>query len=84
MKNFKIINNSTLAMNMLNSFYIFLLGECADLYNLEEMQNIASALSTGQLRITRLDKVESGMTKYLTRVRQNCHVVICLSTKGTA
>ena len=57
-------------------------GQFDGMYSLEEMQNIASALSTGQLRITRLDKVDNGMLKYLARVQQNCHVVICMSNSG--
>ena len=42
------------------------------------MQNVASQMTPGQVKITSAEKIDSTFKKFIQRVRQNMHVVICL------
>ena len=58
------------------------LGTCAELYTPEMVQSIAVQMTPGHIKLTRLEKVEVAFDKYLQKVRQNLHVIVCLDTSG--
>lgn len=59
-------------------------GTCPDLYTDEEVQSIATQMTPGQVKATRVDKIEAMFDKFLKRVRQNLHVITCLNYNGTS
>jgi hypothetical protein len=52
------------------------------LYSPEEIQMIAQQMTPGQVKTTRLDKIEAAFNKFLKRVQQNLHVIFSFSYTG--
>ena len=57
-------------------------GTCAGLYTPEMTQRIATLMTPGRVKVTRLEKIEYLFENYLVRVRQNLHVIVCIDTSG--
>ncbi|XP_013418883.1 dynein heavy chain domain-containing protein 1-like [Lingula anatina] len=59
-------------------------GTCPGLYTTEELQQIATQMTPGQVQIRKVDKVEQTFNdKFIRRVKQNLHVVIILNYSGS-
>ena len=57
-------------------------GSCPGLYTDEEIQNLATLMNPGQVKATRIDKIEAMFDKFQKRVKQNMHVITCLNYSG--
>ena len=57
-------------------------GACPGLYTDEEIQDIATQMNPGQVRTTRVDKIEQMYDKFTGRVKQNLHVIFSMSYSG--
>jgi len=53
-------------------------GRYPDLYTDLDMQNMATAMTPGQVQTKKLDKIELSFERYLKKVRQNMHVIVSL------
>ena len=57
----------------------YILGTCSDLYTSDEIRKLATMMTPGQVKLTKLDKIETSFNKFTERVRQNLHVAVCLN-----
>lgn len=57
-------------------------GTSPGLYTEKEMQSIVSQMMPGGVQTKRIDKIEQAFERFLKRIRQNLHVVVCLSYRG--
>jgi hypothetical protein len=57
-------------------------GYCPGLYTDDEIQTIATQMNPGQVKATRMDKIEAMFEKYTKRVKHHVHVVFCLNYHG--
>jgi len=46
------------------------------------MQSIVSQMMPGGVQTKKIDKIEQAFERFLKRIRQNLHVVVCLSYRG--
>lgn len=67
---------------MMLNFYLFLIGTSPGLYTDEEIQNIVSAVMPGGVTTKRVDKIEIALERFLKKIRQNLHVVVCMNYRG--
>lgn len=63
-------------------FLFFLTGTSPGLYTDEEIQNIVSAVMPGGVTTKRVDKIEIALERFLKKIRQNLHVVVCMNYRG--
>ena len=59
-----------------------LAGTSPGLYTDEEIQNIVSAVMPGGVTTKRVDKIEIALERFLKKIRQNLHVVVCMNYRG--
>ncbi|KAL3832089.1 hypothetical protein ACJMK2_023767 [Sinanodonta woodiana] len=59
-------------------------GTSPGLYTEEEMQSIVSQMMPGGVQTKRIDKIEQAFDRFLKRIRQNLHVIVCLSFRGNS
>ena len=57
-------------------------GTSPGLYDEREMQSIVSQMMPGGVQTKKIDKIEQAFERFLKRIRQNLHVVVCLSYRG--
>ena len=57
-------------------------GTSPGLYTDDELQSIVSQMMPGGVQTKRIDKIEQAFDRFLKRIRQNLHVVVCLSYRG--
>lgn len=57
-------------------------GTSPGLYTDDELQSIVSQMMPGGVQTKRIDKIEQAFERFLKRIRQNLHVVVCLSYRG--
>lgn len=57
-------------------------GRYPGLYSDIDMQNMATAMTPGQVQTKKLDKIELSFERYLKKVRQNMHIFVCLDISG--
>ena len=76
-----ILTNSQteLGSNLESSCDLTFQGTCADLYTDDEVRKLATMMTPGQVKLTKLDKIDASFKKFTERVRQNMHVIICLN-----
>lgn len=67
---------------MMLNFHFFLIGTSPGLYTDEEIQNIVSAVMPGGVTTKRVDKIEIALERFLKKIRQNLHVVVCMNYRG--
>lgn len=67
---------------MMLNFHLFLIGTVPGLYTDEEIQNIVSAVMPGGVTTKRVDKIEIALERFLKKIRQNLHVVVCMNYRG--
>ena len=53
-------------------------GRYPGLYSDADMQNMATAMTPGQVQTKKLDKIELSFERYLKKVKQNIHIVTSL------
>ncbi|XP_078321875.1 dynein heavy chain domain-containing protein 1-like isoform X4 [Crassostrea virginica] len=59
-------------------------GTSPGLYTDEEIQNIVSAVMPGGVTTKRVDKIEIALERFLKKIRQNLHVVVCMNYRGNS
>ncbi|XP_062587861.1 dynein heavy chain domain-containing protein 1-like, partial [Saccostrea cucullata] len=59
-------------------------GTSPGLYSDEEIQNIVSAVMPGGVTTKRVDKIEIALERFLKKIRQNLHVVMCMNYRGNS
>ncbi|KAL8594105.1 hypothetical protein ACOMHN_000817 [Nucella lapillus] len=59
-------------------------GTSPGLYSEEEMQTIVGHMMPGGVQTKRVDKMEQAFERFVKRVRQNLHIVVCLNYKGNS
>lgn len=52
------------------------------LYSDSDMQNMATAMTAGQVQTKRIDKIEIAFDRYLRKVKQNMHIIVSLDFSG--
>ncbi|GFO14602.1 dynein heavy chain, partial [Plakobranchus ocellatus] len=52
------------------------------LYSEEEVQDIVGHMMPGGVQTKKVDKIEQAFERFVKRVRQNLHVIVCLNYKG--
>ncbi|KAH9487912.1 hypothetical protein Btru_067436 [Bulinus truncatus] len=57
-------------------------GTAPDLYTETEKQDIVGQLLPGGVQTKKLEKIEQVFNKYIKRIRQNLHIIVCLNYKG--
>ena len=57
-------------------------GRYPGLYSDLDMQNMATAMTPGQVQTKKLDKIELSFERYLKKVRQNMHIFVSLDISG--
>lgn len=62
--------------------FFFKIGTSPGLYTDEEIQNIVSAVMPGGVTTKRVDKIEIALERFLKKIRQNLHVVVCMNYRG--
>ena len=60
----------------------FFEGTAPGLYSEEEVQDIVGHMMPGGVQTKRVDKIEQAFERFVKRIRQNLHVVVCLNYKG--
>ena len=61
---------------------VIISGTSPGLYTDDELQSIVSQMMPGGVQTKRIDKIEQAFDRFLKRIRQNLHVVVCLSYRG--
>ncbi|XP_052798483.1 dynein heavy chain domain-containing protein 1-like isoform X5 [Mya arenaria] len=59
-------------------------GTSPGLYTEQEMQEIVSQMMPGGVQTKRIDKIEQAFERFLKRIKQHLHVVVCLSYRGNS
>ncbi|XP_056008158.1 dynein heavy chain domain-containing protein 1-like [Ostrea edulis] len=59
-------------------------GTSPGLYTDEEIQNIVSAVMPGGVTTKRVDKIEIALERFLKKIRQNIHVIVCMNYRGNS
>lgn len=59
-----------------------LTGTSPGLYSEDELQSIVGHMMPGGVQTKRVDKIEQALERFVKRVRQNLHIVVCLNYKG--
>ncbi|XP_035825634.1 dynein heavy chain domain-containing protein 1 [Aplysia californica] len=59
-------------------------GTSPGLYSDEEVQDIVGHMMPGGVQTKRVDKIEQAFERFIKRVRQNLHVIVCLNYKGNS
>ena len=57
-------------------------GTSPGLYTEDELQSIVSQMMPGGVQTKKIDKIEQAFDRFLRRVKQHLHVVVCLSYRG--
>ncbi|GFR96322.1 dynein heavy chain domain-containing protein 1-like [Elysia marginata] len=57
-------------------------GTAPGLYSEEEVQDIVGHMMPGGVQTKRVDKIEQAFERFVKRIRQNLHVIVCLNYKG--
>lgn len=61
---------------------VLILGTCPGLYSGEQLQELISQMMPGGVQIKRPDKIDQAFDRFLKKVRQNLHVIVCLNYRG--
>lgn len=57
-------------------------GTSPGLYSDAEVQKIVSQMMPGGVQTKRVDKIEQAFDRYIKRIKQNLHIIVCLNYKG--
>ncbi|XP_069111191.1 dynein heavy chain domain-containing protein 1-like isoform X1 [Argopecten irradians] len=59
-------------------------GTSPGLYTDDEVQAIVSQMMPGGVQTKRVDKIEQAFERYLKKIRQNLHIIVCLNYRGNS
>ncbi|XP_070211333.1 dynein heavy chain domain-containing protein 1-like isoform X3 [Littorina saxatilis] len=59
-------------------------GTSPGLYSEDELQTIVGHMMPGGVQTKRVDKIEQAFERFVKRVQQNLHIVVCLNYKGNS
>ncbi|XP_048242736.1 dynein heavy chain domain-containing protein 1-like [Haliotis rufescens] len=59
-------------------------GTSPGLYSDAEVQKIVSQMMPGGVQTKRVDKIEQAFDRYIKRIKQNLHIIVCLNYKGNS
>ncbi|KAJ8313861.1 hypothetical protein KUTeg_008422 [Tegillarca granosa] len=59
-------------------------GTSPGLYSEDEIQSIVSQMMPGGVQTKRVDKIDQAFERFLKKIRQNLHVIVCLNYKGNS
>ncbi|ESP00380.1 hypothetical protein LOTGIDRAFT_173233 [Lottia gigantea] len=59
-------------------------GKAPELYSNEEVTNIVCQMMPGGVQTKRVDKIEQAFDRYVKRIKQNLHIIVCLNYKGNS
>ncbi|KAK6166840.1 hypothetical protein SNE40_023452 [Patella caerulea] len=59
-------------------------GKVPGLYSEAEINHIVSQMMPGGVQTKRVDKIEQALDRYVKRIRQNLHIIVCLNYKGNS
>ncbi|KAH3716365.1 hypothetical protein DPMN_059086 [Dreissena polymorpha] len=59
-------------------------GTSPGLYTEDEMQAIVSQMMPGGVQTKRVDKIEQAFERFIKRIKQHLHVIVCLSYRGNS
>ena len=63
-------------------FVIKISGTSPGLYTEDELQSIVSQMMPGGVQTKRIDKIEQAFERFIKRIKQHLHVIVCLSFRG--
>ncbi|XP_060599368.1 dynein heavy chain domain-containing protein 1-like [Ruditapes philippinarum] len=59
-------------------------GTSPGLYTEDELQSIVSQMMPGGVQTKRIDKIEQAFERFIKRIKQHLHVIVCLSFRGNS
>ena len=77
--NWRNLRDEKCSLTLKKKQQIAFLGTCTALYTDDEIQKLATLMTPGQVKLTKLDKIDASFKKFTERVRQNIHVIVCLN-----